>query len=469
MTDMKFSRVCLKSATYFLIIVSAFSVYASKASPESGTSSYFTAAHSLTLDYSTDVPGLNTNPLKGFIPFAKTTTVFPYSMEWFYIPLRDIMTNDNTFNWTALDKQLNEIASRGHQAAFRIYVDYPKRATGIPQFLLDDELSTFTYTDAANTTSISPDYQDKRLIKAFTDVIRALGARYDGDPRIGYITAGLYGFWGEWHVHSHPVSGESSRWKMLQADKDILLNAYIKAFKQTIILVRYATVTNDTLLKKSFGYHDDSFAYQTLGPGRSDFWVQMTAARLIDQWKSYPVGGEVRPEIQETVWDSWPNTTGQDMSTSITTTHASWMINSGVFRRKLADTQYANALRAHRMLGYELYVSSVSLQPRDGSLILHIEMGNRGVAPFYYNWQMQLAFTDARNSMIGNPTNTDWALKSMLPGTTKSFEITLPAPSTQAHKLLMRVKNPLSNGVPLSFANKTQDSTLPGWLTLAGE
>jgi hypothetical protein len=29
--------------------------------------------------------------------------------------------------------------------------------------------------------------------------IAALGRRYDGDSRIGFITAGLLGGWGEWH------------------------------------------------------------------------------------------------------------------------------------------------------------------------------------------------------------------------------------------------------------------------------
>ena len=34
------------------------------------------------------------------------------------------------------------------------------------------------------------------------------------------------------------------------------------------------------------------------------------------------------------------------------------------------------------------------------------------------------------------------------------------------YKLAVRVPNPLKNGHPLKFANKTQDADAPGWLTL---
>ena len=97
------------------------------------------------------------NPLKGFIAYAGTYTTFPYSMEWNYLPLRSLMTGPNTFNWTSLDQLLNNVASRGHQTAFRIYLDYPTKPTGIPQYLLDAGLATHNYNDYGNNgISVSP-------------------------------------------------------------------------------------------------------------------------------------------------------------------------------------------------------------------------------------------------------------------------------------------------------------------------
>src|SRR6185436_3004381 len=65
--------------------------------------------------------------------------------------------------------------------------------------------------------------------------------------------------------------------------------------------------------------------------------------------------------------------------------------------------------------------------------------------------------------------STTWKLSSLLPAATN----TLWTWSQVGHgleagpyKLLLRVQNPLTNGVPLRFANDTQDADVPGWLTL---
>src|SRR5258706_15326790 len=77
------------------------------------------------------------NPLKGFMPYQGSYSTFPYSMEWQYLSLRSLMTGPTNFTWTALDNLLNNVAGRGHQTAFRIYLDFPTKTTGIPQYLLD--------------------------------------------------------------------------------------------------------------------------------------------------------------------------------------------------------------------------------------------------------------------------------------------------------------------------------------------
>ncbi|GIF98808.1 hypothetical protein [Catellatospora citrea] len=96
------------------------------------------------------------NPLKGFMPYAGSYQTFPYSMEWFYLPVRDVMTGPKQFRWDAVERQLNAIAARGHQAVFRFYLDYPGKPTGIPQYLLDQGLATHPTTTSATTASASP-------------------------------------------------------------------------------------------------------------------------------------------------------------------------------------------------------------------------------------------------------------------------------------------------------------------------
>src|SRR5690349_8983289 len=180
----------------------------------------------VTLDYA---PAPADNPLKGFMPFYDAYSSrlnpmandFPHSMEWFYVPLRNLMNGPDSFTFdTGLEPQLESISGRGHQAVFRVYLDYPGRPTGIPQFLLAGGLKTRPYTFFGNSpgASVSPDYDDPRLVSALENFIKAFGKRYDGDSRIGFITVGLIGFWGEWHTW--PMDGYTQETSLLKARAD---------------------------------------------------------------------------------------------------------------------------------------------------------------------------------------------------------------------------------------------------------
>jgi hypothetical protein len=143
-----------------------------------------------------DAPGIDENPLRGFVPYSSTKQArdtFPHSMEWFYLPLAAVVTGPDSYDLTPVERQLSAIAARGHQAIFRFYLDYPKQPSGIPGYLLAAGLKTFPYADSGNagsaTPSVSPDYRDPRLIDCLVRFIHAFGARYDGDARIAYLTA----------------------------------------------------------------------------------------------------------------------------------------------------------------------------------------------------------------------------------------------------------------------------------------
>jgi hypothetical protein len=198
-------------------------------------------------------------------------------MEWFYMPLRSVMTGPHTFTWRALDAQLNQIGRRGHYAVFRFYLDYPTKPSGIPEYLLRAGLKVHTYTDYNNTTSVSPDYDDPRLRTAMVSFIRALGRRYDGDPRIGFLEVGLIGFWGEWHTFPH------DEWIASLTTMDRVLQAYTSAFHRTKLLVRRPI---DPINIYPVGYHDDSFAYDTVANRNGNFMDDLDQLNLQDIWRT---------------------------------------------------------------------------------------------------------------------------------------------------------------------------------------
>lgn len=406
------------------------------------------------------------NPLKGFFPYAGTYATFPHSMEWGYLPLRSLMTGPTNFDWTALDRMLDDIAQRGHQTVFRIYLDYPAEPTGIPQYLLDAGLVTRAYNDFGNNgLSVSPDYEDIRLRQALTNFIAALGARYDGDPRVGFITVGLLGFWGEWHTYPHDA------WFASLPVQDEVLTAYEQAFARTKLLVRKPAGTNPS--SRRLGYHDDSFAYQTLDPPDWTFLGLLKAARETNKWRTQPIGGEVRPEVQPCMWDTNQTScvpAGQEYNACVDSTHASWMLNHGAFVPGFSGAQKDLALAGARRLGYELYVTNAQLaasSPGEPMQVV-LQIRNCGVAPFYYDWPVLLRALDTNGVPVGTWT-TSWRLSTLIPAATNtlwSHTQTNHGLNSGTYTLLLGVPNPLSNGVPLRFANQAQDANLAGWLTL---
>jgi hypothetical protein len=101
---------------------------------------------------------------------------------------------------------------------------------------------------------------------------------------------------------------------------------------------------------------------------------------------------------------------------------------------------------------------------------LQVSLGlrNLGVAPFYYDWTVQLGALN-RSNRFANTWLTTWKLSSLLPAATNtvwSCAITNHGLGVGQYKLVLRVINPWPPGLPLRFANSAQDADVPGWLTL---
>jgi hypothetical protein len=420
------------------------------------------ATDTYTLAYS----AVTNNPLKGFMPYAGSYSTFPYSMEWSYLPLRSLMSGPTNFDWSSLENLLSTDAGRGHQTVFRVYLDYPTLPTGIPQYLLDAGLATYSYDDYGNNgVSVCPDYSNTLLQAALTNFIGALGARYDGDPRVGFITVGLLGFWGEWHTFPH------TNWFASAAVQNDVLAAYGLAFSKTKLLVRWPSGTNPSA--RLIGYHDDSFAYETIDPPSYMFLGLLKAAGETNKWKTQPIGGEVYPPNQLCMWDSTQTNCvppGQAFSNCVALTHASWMLNQGVFNPGFTGTKQALALAGSKSLGYELYVSNAVIADASvsGPLNATLRITNTGVAPFYYDWPVLLGALDSSSNLVKTWT-TSWRLSTILPGSTNTiWSWSQPKHGLAAgqYKLLLSAQNSMSNGMPIGFANTAQNADLVGWLTL---
>lgn len=417
------------------------------------------------------------NPLKGLVPYSDPAPGrFPHSMEFSYIALSDLMYGMDDFRWEKLEKLLDDVASRGNQTVFRVFLEYPNKKEGIPPFLEAAGLKVHVYQNT-NTAPFppaqvrTPDYESKLLHEALTKFIATMGAKYDDDPRIAYITAGLLGTWGEWHTYP-----KDELWASKGTQK-LVLDAYAQAFHKTPVLLRYPAgddhwdqVANAAL---PFGYHDDSFAWATLDTGKKkDDWYFVPAlkkANAQDKWQQYPIGGEIRPEVWGQVFDKDVKAKGaQNFAECVQQTHASWLMDSGMFEKKAPQARYDRAIEQVRKLGYDFHVRSATLQRAGAQLTVECEVINQGVAPFYRDWKLELGLLSA-SGKVRKTWPVDWKLTGLLPGTeprTWSAQIEIPAELTSDKIVALRVVHPLAKGKPLRFANASQDQHASGWLTL---
>jgi hypothetical protein len=449
------------------------------------------------------------NPDKGLVPYyvpgGAVTGGFPHSLEWSYVGMSTLMTGASTFDWSAFDTMLDEIARRGNRLAVRPYIEYPGRPSALPAFL--NGAVAIRHDDVWGTDS--PDYDDPDLVGALEAFIAAFGARYDGDPRLAYVQLGLIGLWGEWQTWPYDGSATTGRPSFMPslATQTALVDAYRRAFTRTPLEVRFASTDGGHAVAAGMGLHDNSWCYResrqgsaplgttlpvSLG-GWGDSFLQIALdAGAENVWVDATVGGELRDEIQSSLFSASAQVDA--LAKCVGLTHASWLVDgSGVVSTSPADSA---TLGLARSLGYELTVTAAHFD--DGALAtgtaatVAVSIENRGVARFPAPWPVVLGVRDASGA-IASTVTTDWDLRRVqpiaiaafpdwaLPGSPDTIPFAGPSVFVASvplstlppgnYQMVLRAQSPLEARTPaakrLRFANVTQETTGDAWLVLA--
>ena len=437
-----------------------------------------------------EAPAPVSNPMKGFMPWAPedgsapgtVANTLPYTLEWAPFPVNDVVTGRDTYDFTKVDAMLDSIASRGHQAAIRFYLDTPGKESGMPQYLIDggtDQSRRYDF-EGNKKISFSPNYDDPNVKEMLLHFVDALGDKYDGDPRIAYITAGLYGFWGE--EHTYPYNGyvneqnpDAINWMPSDEFRAQLVEAWDDAFDETFIQNRYPT---EATKAHGMGYHDDSFGYATLEGVSWHFIPKLKKQGEADAWQHAPIGGELYPSFQKCAFSEPLNCPSKDQGRdykaleSIQKAHATWLINQHAFSTGYTGAELTRAKAASAAMGYTLQATRTSVTYNQVKATVVVEITNTGVAPFYATWPLEVVLVDSKGAIVATQT-IESPLPSVLPGQTGTVtaRFTLPSQyrandSARELTAAIRVVNPLPNGAPVAFANEAMNKPLPGYLEL---
>ncbi|MFE1431876.1 carbohydrate-binding protein [Streptomyces griseoaurantiacus] len=453
------------------------------------------------------------NPLKGFARFyqpgSDQNTGFPHSLTWSYFGLSEVMKDASDcgrLDWSALDASLDAIAAAGNQAAVRFYLEYPGDAGAHPSNAIPACFAGHVDNrDNAYWHTTSPDYDSPYLRDALKDFIAAFGARYDGDPRLGFVHMGLIGLWGEWHTwpYDTDTSGDTyPDYMPTDAHAAKIVDAYDRAFTRTKIELRYPDSAGGAADDRpSVGYHDDSFCYREGSPAQGVTlpesmggapWAQLQKAvehGVENRWTTASMGGEVRPEIQPTAFAHWPGGSGDvdDMKACVELEHTTWKMNEGSADYPATDPGAAAAVR---LMGYDLGVTQAYFHDTaQGTTKVGVRIANTGVAPFYYPWKVRLGLKNASGDLVED-WDTSWDLRTVMPtriraypdwkvgsdptyldfGSPRYFDtsVDLGGVARGGYRLVMKADNPLEKVSPrakkLRFANAGQNGD--GWLDL---
>jgi hypothetical protein len=253
---------------------------------------------------------------------------------------------------------------------------------------------------------------------------------------------------GEWHTY--PDTGLLST-----ATMDKVVGWYAAAFKTTKLQVRNPLAS---AYAAGIGLHDDSFAFSTLDGAANGninvdwfFWPQVQTAGQSTFWKKAAMGGETRPELQATIFESGyqaGTSYNQDFMTCVSTTHATYMIHHDAFQSGYSGTELANARSAHARMGYNFQVTSVAVASSStGTVAVDVTVKQTGVAPFYYPLSLALSCSGTTTTVSGvDDLIENGALKVF------SFQ-NIPATSTCLDSIKISLKSGfVYAGRPVKFA-----------------
>ncbi len=350
----------------------------------------------------------NVQPMTGLVLWStnEDAATAPIQLEFSYLSYNQIVTDRGSYDWDPLEKLLEEISGRKHQAILRWHDTYVGKPTGIPDYIKSLPDYAETKAKSENKQTSFPDWSHPEAKRFLLEFFSEFARRYDRDPRIAFVQVG-FGLWSEYHIYDGPmILGKTFPDENYQGQVLLHLD---REFKDTPWMISVDAAGDHTpfhahprLKDLSFGVFDDSFNHRRHKQENEPNWVFFG----MDRWKRAPAGGEFSffedRDQERALASKGPH--GIPFEIQAEKFHVSFIIADDQPR-----FQKAQRLREAGMsMGYRFRTLKFESSPTRS----RIEIENRGIAPIYYD-----AFPTV------NGVRSEQSLKGLLPGERKLFEI----------------------------------------------
>lgn len=405
------------------------------------------------------------NPYMGFVVDARYDNAKqPYSLAHMNITWRALEATKGTYTFEEIEANNNFSLwkSKGVKLIVRVILDMPTSEShkDIPDWLYESIQKQGTWYDMQYGKGFSPNYNNEILIQEHKRLIQAIAERYNNDPQIAFIELGSIGHWGEWHTKTDDKTNIPFPKRQITEQ---YAHHYINAFSNKHLMIRRPM----TIAKKyNMGLFNDAFGDITetkteflkwMTEGYTDWLTGDKQPAMPDFWTKAPSGGELFHDTKDFEYARIDDTIEQAQLT-----HVSWMGPTAPYGSELGGKLQKNIDRFLKTIGYRFVIVSESheLSAKAGEdLNVQITINNRGVAPFYFQWPLELTLQELNGNIIAvTQSNSD--IRTWLPGKhIANGTLTLPANITPGnYKISAAIIDPDTKKPGVSFANEGLDA-----------
>jgi hypothetical protein len=317
------------------------------------------------------------NPMRGFyrwygvegIPQPRPSYDHYRRYSW-----RELEPSKDQYDFSAIERDMQAAQAAGAKFAFRVMsVNGFSASVEVPDYIRRDAGGAFC---SYNGQSIwVPTWDHPQFIERARALVRALGARFNGDRRLAYYDLGLYGHWGEWHTGGLCTPPGSA------ATKRALVDMQLDAFPSTRTLMN------------SGGSEVDAFVYALNRSPR----VGLRVDNLCDVWFDQQFTGssaklaamqnrwQTAPIVSEFVGGSHPTIAQCDRQVRDWHIAAVGAGNFGAWSSYSADEQ-AQLQLLGKHAGYRIQLNGLSYPSEvttGASFQIATRWSNVGVTPLY--------------------------------------------------------------------------------------
>lgn len=367
----------------------------------------------LTLHFYSNVPGNYGSRLEP----SDALAWFPgCSVVYLRIPWAYLEPEEGVYNWAAFDTPSQRWLARGCRVAFRVTCSESWLRFATPEWVKRAGAKGVFWDYGKGVSEKGafwdPDFVDPVFLAKLERFLRAMAARYDGNPDVAFIDIGTYGLWGEGHT------GASSRVPQERMDEEVKrhIDLHVKCFARSLLCIsddvsgpsnRSGTYPLlDYARAKGVTLRDDSILVQP--PPNS--WYHADQAQRF--WPDLPVILEHEhygSSVARKAWDP------ELLVKAVEEYHASYL-SIHWWPQELLEKNREAFDRINRRIGYRLQLREVAF-PAEAQVGAWFDVAwswaNAGVAPCYGGGFPALTLKDDKGGLVAVLSDEAFDVRSL--------------------------------------------------------